>query len=107
MSKITTHILDVAHGHPAAGVEIRLYAQTADSWQELNRAKTNADGRAGHWTAPPGIYKLRFETGSYYKRIEAHTFYPFVEVHFEIATAEHYHVPLLLSPWGYSTYRGS
>jgi len=107
MSKITTHILDVAHGHPAAGVEIVLYAQTGDDWQELNRAKTNNDGRAGHWTTPPGIYKLRFETKPYFQRIEAHTFYPFVEVHFEIAIAEHYHVPLLLSPWGYSTYRGS
>ena len=107
MSTITSHILDISRGCPAAGVEIVLYGQTSDTWQELSRAPTNGDGRIGPWTSAPGYYKLRFETGAYFDLQRVSSFYPFVEIHFEIGSGAHYHIPLLLSPWGYSTYRGS
>ncbi len=105
MSRITTHILDISRGNPVAGVEIILYRQTADAWQEIARGYTNPDGRlAEGWTADPGIYRLRFEVKSYQG---AASFYPFIEVSFEVTSNPHYHIPLLLSPFGYSTYRGS
>ena len=104
MSKITTHILDISLGKPVAGVEIILYRQTANTWQEIARGRTNPDGRISEgWTADPGTYKLRFETKTYQG---AAALYPFIEVSFE-ATDPYYHIPLLLSPFGYSTYRGS
>ncbi|MBS1664073.1 MAG: hydroxyisourate hydrolase [Bacteroidetes bacterium] len=105
MSRITTHVLDQSLGRPAGGVEIVLFAGE----EEVARGRTNADGRIGDWADVPGIRigKLRFETGEYFKRLEVATFYPFVEVYFEITAEGHYHIPLLLSPWGYSTYRGS
>jgi 5-hydroxyisourate hydrolase len=105
MSKITTHILDISRGNPVAGVEIILYRQTADTWQEIARGRTNPDGRISEgWTADTGTYKLRFETKTYQG---AAAFYPFIEVPFEVTANPHYHIPLLLSPYGYSTYRGS
>ena len=112
MIKITTHILDVSLGCPAAEVEIVLYrgndpAVQADNWQEIARERTNADGRITGWSGDPGMYKIRFDTKTYFTRQGVTTFYPFVEVHFELTGGDHYHIPLLLSPWGYSTYRGS
>ena len=98
----------MARGRPAGDVEVILYKGE----EEIARGRTNADGRMGDWAAAGGelkggIYKLRFETGEYFKQQSLATFYPFVEVYFEMAADGHYHVPLLLSPWGYSTYRGS
>ena len=112
MIKITTHVLDVSRGCPASGMEIFLYRMEADGWEEMAWGRTNADGRLGDWAAAGGvpgngIYKIKFETKVYFKRQGVASFYPFVEVHFEIAADSHYHIPLLLSPWGYSTYRGS
>lgn len=112
MSQITTHILDTTKGKPAEGVRISLYRGENDEWTELSSGITNSDGRIKDLlkTNEPlqrGIYKLRFETKDYFDRQQVATFYPYVEIIFDITTDEHYHVPLLLNPFGYSTYRGS
>jgi 5-hydroxyisourate hydrolase len=112
MSQLTTHILDTTHGKPAAGVQIVLYQQQGADWKEIVRGITNHDGRITDWlpkeeVLSAGWYKLKFETGDYYKQLMISSFYPFVEVVFSITDASHYHVPLLLNPFGYSTYRGS
>ncbi|MBC7826983.1 MAG: hydroxyisourate hydrolase [Chitinophagaceae bacterium] len=112
MSQITTHILDTTAGKPADGITIILYAGQNDEWTEMSRGKTNNDGRItdllkkDEWLQK-GIYKLRFETKDYFDKKLVETFYPYVEIIFEIQSIEHYHVPLLLNPFGYSTYRGS
>lgn len=111
MSAITTHILDTTLGRPAEAVNIVLYHQQRE-WIEIARGITNADGRIGDLLPkeiilPTGTYKLRFETGAYFEQLGVASFYPFVEIIFIITTGEHYHVPLLLNPFGYSTYRGS
>jgi len=112
MSQITTHILDTTHGRPAAGITIILYQGGNDEWTEIARGVTNTDGRAGELLKKDvllqkGIYKLRFETKDYFDKNAIPTFYPFVEIVFDIQADEHYHIPLLLNPFGYSTYRGS
>ena len=112
MSQITTHILDTTKGKPAAGVAIALFQQAGDSWQEIARGITNADGRIadllpGDQLLEAGIYKLKFSTQEYFTREDTASFYPFVEICFAVAGPEHYHVPLLLNPFGYATYRGS
>lgn len=113
MSAITTHVLDVASGRPAQGVPIVLELQRAGAWSEVGRGETDADGRlrtllpAG---APleRGRYRITFDTGAYFQASGVEGFYPEAAVVFEVrADREHYHVPLLLSPYGYSTYRGS
>ncbi len=103
MSRITTHILDLSLGRPAGDVEIVLFFGEA----EIVRGRTHTDGRLGGWDVGGGVYKLRFETKAYFSRQSVVSLYPFVEVHFEVGEEGHYHIPLLLSPWGYSTYRGS
>jgi 5-hydroxyisourate hydrolase len=110
MSPITTHILDTTRGKPAEGVAIVLYQQQENGWSEIATGITNADGRISDLLAnviPSGTYKLCFKTGAYFDRLGQVTFYPFVEITFFVTTGEHYHVPLLLNPFGYSTYRGS
>lgn len=112
MNRLTTHILDTSSGKPAAGVTVILYHQQGDNWIELTRGSTNRDGRITDWIndntlLPSGIFKLVFETGAYFNKSATSTFYPFVEVTVTIADEAHYHIPLLLSPYGYSTYRGS
>jgi len=112
MSQITSHILDTTKGKPAQGVTILLFQQQNNDWKEIGRSTTNSDGRVtdlleNDVTMQAGIYKLKFETRDYYERQSIKTFYPFVEIIFEITGSEHYHVPLLLNPFGYSTYRGS
>lgn len=112
MSKITTHILDTSKGKPAEGVAVILYRGTNDEWQEIARVKTNSDGRAPELgnvdhSNREGLFKLRFETKDYFGRQQVKTFYPYVEIIFEVSKGGHYHVPLLLNPFGYSTYRGS
>ena len=107
---LTTHVLDTAHGSPAAGVEVTLCDAAGN---EITRGTTNADGRLSDPLLPEGgleaaTYRMRFDTGAYFAASGTAGFYPYVEVVFTItAPAEHYHVPLLLSPFGYSTYRGS
>ena len=104
---ISTHVLDAATGRPAAGVPVTLL--DADD-TVLDREVTDADGRVGVLgdESAPGIYRLRFDTGAYFRERGVATFYPEVSITFEIADATaKYHVPLLLSPYAYSTYRGS
>jgi 5-hydroxyisourate hydrolase len=112
MSQITTHILDTTKGRPAEGVTIILYSGQNDEWAEVARGITNIDGRIPDLLKkdvllPFGIYKMRFETKDYFDKIPVETFYPYVEIIFDIKVYEHYHIPLLLNPFGYSTYRGS
>jgi 5-hydroxyisourate hydrolase len=112
MSQLTTHILDTTKGKPAANVSVTLFQQTNNGWTEMMKGITNQDGRIpGLLPAEKkleyGTYKLLFETSSYFKSNGITSFYPFVEIVFSIDSSEHYHVPLLLNPYGYSTYRGS
>ena len=110
---LTTHVLDTASGRPASGLHIRLEKSIAGQFEPVGEGTTNADGRldspllnASDWGA--GIYRIRFETGAYFAARKESCFYPHVEVVFEVsAPDEHHHVPLLLSPYGFSTYRGS
>jgi 5-hydroxyisourate hydrolase len=111
MSQITTHILDTAKGKPVTGVTTILYAHESD-WIEIARGVTNQDGRIADLLPPKeilpqGNYKMRFLTKEYFDEQSVSTFYPFVEIVFNITAAEHYHIPLLLTPFGYTTYRGS
>lgn len=113
MSSITTHILDTSSGRPAAGVGVELYRRDGDGWARLNAHRTDNDGRLGSLFPESeeltvGTYRLRFLTGAYYASRDLLCFYPRVDIIFSIEDpAEHFHVPLLLSPFGYSTYRGS
>lgn len=112
MSQITTHILDTAAGKPAQGVPVVLEQNQSGNWKKIGSGTTNADGRIGDLLtkdkiADSGIYRLIFESGSYFKLQNIKTFYPRVVIEFEVIDSSHYHVPLLLNPFGYSTYRGS
>jgi len=114
VSGITTHVLDVSIGRPAKGVPVRLEQLTAKTgWVTVSERATDDDGRvrdllaAGH-RLEAGVYGLMFKTADYFSARGTASFYPEVHVTFEIRDPEqHYHVPLLLSPFGYSTYRGS
>ena len=112
MSAITTHVLDVSRGRPAPGISVLLERVNGPQATLLARATTDADGRVKTFTPPPaltsGTYRLTFEVGSYFTAAGRQAFYPRVVVEFDVRDAsQHYHVPLLLSPFGYSTYRGS
>ncbi|KRF35301.1 hydroxyisourate hydrolase [Nocardioides sp. Soil805] len=107
MATLSTHVLDTGRGRPAVGLRIVLESVTGD---RIGEAVTDADGRAAD-LAPhdlaPGTYRLRFDSGSWFAAQAVEGFYPEVVVTFDLAGDEHFHVPLLLSPFGYSTYRGS
>ncbi len=112
MSRLTIHVLDTSRGAPAAGLHVTLHRLEADQWAEVARGVTDADGRIPGFVPsgtaiPVGTYRIRFETGPYLIRHTGSAFYPHVEVVCTLAADGHYHVPLLLSPYGYSTYRGS
>jgi 5-hydroxyisourate hydrolase len=114
MSPITTHVLDTARGTPAQGIVVVLEGpDAAHGWTELARGITGDDGRIVEFdpfigVLKPGILRLRFATGDYFARSRTPTFYPEVEVVVRIDDpTAHYHIPLLLSPFGYSTYRGA
>ena len=114
MTAISTHVLDTSRGRPASGIPITLEHQTApQTWAPIGQGVTDADGRLRSLTSSgsslvPGIYRLVFEVSDYFKSQGVRTFYPSVIVVFETVAGEpHYHVPVLLSPFGYSTYRGS
>jgi len=110
MGKLTTHVLDTANGRPAAGIAIDLSLLKAGEWTLLKTLRTNADGRTDGALLEgdafrPGAYELAFHLGSYFK---SQGFLDLVPVRFVITDeGAHYHVPLLCSPWGYTTYRGS
>ncbi|CAI2351112.1 unnamed protein product [Caenorhabditis sp. 36 PRJEB53466] len=111
-ASISAHVLDISGGSPAGGVQILAYIQQNDAWNKIGSQFTQDNGRVD-WVSPdfaliPGTYRLVYLTKPYYSAKGIETFYPYVEVVFEIRDAtQHYHVPLTLSPWGYSTYRGS
>ena len=114
MSAITTHVLDTSRGRPAAGVPVTLEARgEGGAWEELGRGFTDADGRLRDLLPPEhklakGSYRLTFDAAVYFAAQGAKGFYTEVSVAFVVAEGgAHYHVPLLLSPYGYSTYRGS
>ena len=113
MSGITTHVLDLAAGRPAAALNVRLDRLDGNGWLNVAERATDDDGRVKDFVAPgsvlaTGIYRLTFSTRPYFHGRGTPTFYPEVTVTFEVGNgSQHYHVPLLVSPWGYSTYRGS
>ena len=112
MSQITTHILDTSVGRPAAEVFIILQEKTNNDWQTIAQGITNNDGRVADLLPKEkvldiGEYKLIFEVESYFTKQKTTAFYNTIEIRFYIRDAAHYHVPLLLNPFGYSTYRGS
>jgi 5-hydroxyisourate hydrolase len=115
---LSTHVLDATTGRPATGVQVRLERGDASGsgggWAPASQGQTDGDGRlrlAGHGGSTafePGVYRITFATGAYFSARGAASFYPEVTITFEITDRdEHYHVPLLLSPYAYSTYRGS
>ena len=113
MSAITTHILDTARGRPAVGVRVELEAHDGAAWRRIGLGVSDQDGRLrsltpGSAVLESGVYRLTFETGQYFRDLKTASFYPRVVVEFTVADGEsHYHVPLLLGPYGYTTYRGT
>jgi len=110
---ISTHVLDTSRGAPAANLHVVLEVYSPGNiWKELGRSATNTDGRiadlaSGSAGFAPGVYRLTFLTGAYFQSIGADAFYPYIPVVFELRDLQsHYHIPLLLNPFGYSTYRG-
>lgn len=112
-SPITTHVLDTMRGKPAAGIRASLEKKIGGAWMKLAAGITNKDGRISDllpstFKLSKGTYRMRFDTAVYFRRCKTRGFYPYIDVTFEISdTKEHHHIPLLLSPFGYSTYRGS
>jgi 5-hydroxyisourate hydrolase/2-oxo-4-hydroxy-4-carboxy-5-ureidoimidazoline decarboxylase len=112
VSQITTHVLDTAIGLPGKDISIRMQALQNGTWQTIAQGITNTDGRIldllpQERILKPDTYKMVFDTGSYFKKQNLKTFYPAVEIIFNTFDEAHYHVPLLVNPFGYSTYRGS
>lgn len=112
VSQITTHVLDTSIGKPGKGICIKLKKQVEQTWQTICLGITNADGRivdllpAGR-NLEAGNYQMSFDTASYFQQNKVVGFYPQVDIHFTTFDETHYHVPLLINPFGYSTYRGS
>ena len=113
MIHISTHVLDTSQGRPAASMPVTLEASAADgSWALVGRGSTDDDGRLKEFASISGLgagtYRLTFDTRSYFSSLNVQGLYPQVIIVFEAKDANgHYHIPLLLSPFGYSTYRGS
>lgn len=114
MSAITTHVLDTSRGRPASGLHIMLeQLDRRDEWQRMGQGVTDHEGRLrtlapGDRPPAAGVYRLVFDTRGYFDAQQVRAFYPSVVVTFEVLDGGgHYHVPLLLSPFGYSTYRGT
>lgn len=113
MKHLSTHVLDLARGKPAASVPVRLeYQDASGGWRQISSSQTDHDGRCGQLLPDgefsPGVYRLVFESKSYFRAMNVDSLYPVVEVTFEVREEDaRLHVPLLLSPNGYTTYRGS
>src|SRR5689334_11784016 len=112
MSQLTTHVLDTSIGKPAEDVSVSLERQQSGTWKKFAEGITNKDGRITDLLVAgdhldKGTYRLVFDSSTYFKKQGKKTFYPSVTIEFEISDDSHYHVPLLLNPYGYSTYRGS
>ena len=111
-SQLTTHVLDTSLGRPGQNLTIRLKRKVNGTWEIFSQGVTNADGRVpdllpAERLLVPGDHKIVFETGNYFKSLQTKGFYPEVEIQFTVFDNSHYHVPLLINPFGYSTYRGS
>ncbi|WP_338758996.1 hydroxyisourate hydrolase [Massilia sp. METH4] len=110
---ISVHVLDLQSGQPTAGIQVKLEQRAGEGWRKVAAGVTNAQGRiaALYPEGQPmaaGDYRIVFETGEHYARQKQDTFFPRIPVEFRVnAPAQHYHIPLLLSPFGYSTYRGN
>lgn len=110
---ISTHVLDTSLGLPATGMRVALEQKAGTAWRSVGAASTDADGRVKELLSAGtplarGVYRLHFDTGGYFAARSVKAFYPSVTVEFEVAdAAQHHHVPLLLTPFGYSTYRGT
>jgi 5-hydroxyisourate hydrolase len=110
---ISTHILDTALGRPAAAVPVTLARMENGAWSLINEAVTDADGRCKHLLPPTqilelGTYRIRFETAAYFERNRLQGLYPYIGIVFTVSDEkQHYHIPLLLTANGYTTYRGS
>ena len=112
MAKITTHVLDTARGKPAAGVAVTLERKDGDAFVLVKRGETDDDGRNRALTDPDGVaagtYRLTFALEAYFARLGQEAFFPEAQVTFIVRNvSDHFHVPLLLAPFGFSTYRGS
>jgi 5-hydroxyisourate hydrolase len=112
MSGITTHVLDTSLGKPVVGLPVTLWVRQGTELKELGRAVTDADGRARQFlpefSLSTGTYQLSFETAAHFRATGIDAFFERVALEFHVADAsQHYHVPLLLTPFGYTTYRGS
>lgn len=112
--QLSSHILDISKGKPAPNVKISLYKQDKNqNWVVIDEKYTDNNGRIKEFLKEEagknnnGIYKLTFHIVPYFERLKQKTFYPFIEVVFEIKDTQHYHIPITLSPYGYSTYRGN
>lgn len=111
--QLSSHILDVSKGTPAAGVTIQLEKLnvTNNKWTQIDKKVTDKNGRVGSFLESSknntGIYKLTFLVSDYFKQKNTDSFYPFIDVVFEIKDNQHYHVPITLSEFGYTTYRGN
>lgn len=111
-SPITTHILDTAKGLPAKGISVRMYQLVDEQWLFLTDGVTDNDGRIANWQTPItevafATYKLQFDLDAYFIDTDKPAFYPLVEICFRVQDTKHHHIPLLFSPFSYSTYRGS
>ena len=110
---ISTHVLDTSIGRPAAGIRVQLEKRDGDDWRVVGSGEANADGRLPNLVPngaviAPGEFRLTFDTRRYFAASSTATLYPAISIVFEVADGQaHYHVPLLLSPFGYTTYRGS
>src|SRR6185312_551712 len=109
---LSTHILDTALGRPAAGVSLTLAKQNGDNWSDIGSGTTDADGRCktllGESALEAATYRIRFATAEYFAAQNLAGLYPYVDIAFTVADpGQHYHIPLLLTANGYSTYRGS
>ena len=109
---ITTHVLDTSIGRPGAAIAVELERVEQGVWHLVGGGITDSDGRLRTLTpegpVQPGTYRIRFQTGAYFAANQAQGFFPIVEIQFTVVDGgQHYHVPLLLSPFGFSTYRGS
>jgi 5-hydroxyisourate hydrolase len=101
-------VLDTSAGRPAAGVPVALYGEGIGAKEPIAESATDPDGRVRALAdVPAGVYRLRFDVGEYFAAGGVRTFFPWVEIVFIVEESAHYHVPLLISPFGYSTYRGS
>ncbi len=111
--QLSSHILDVSKGMPAAGVQIKLekYNGQSKTWTFVDEKVTDTNGRISDFLPSEksnnGIYRLTYYTSEYFKKNNTESFYPFIEVVFQIKDGNHYHVPITLSAYGYSTYRGN